>query len=127
MEMQTKTLIFFLAFFIFNSLSAQSPSFEVAARVFYLPIQDGSINRTLNYSSNLPINDSTAIRSYYAFTRQTIKEYKPELGYELISNIVFPVNNKLSIKTGLGINLSSYSVGPENITNSNTTDRKSVV
>jgi len=62
----------------------------------------------------LSISDSTALRSYYTATRRDTKEYKPELGYELMSIINFPINDKLSIRTGLGINLNRFTVGSKN-------------
>jgi len=50
-----------------------------------LPIQENSISSNTEYSTLLSISDSTALRSYYTATRRDTKEYKPELGYELMS------------------------------------------
>jgi len=116
--MRSTILTLFLVLFIFKFVSAQNPSFEFNGRVLYSPIQENTTSSSINYSALSPINDSTAIQSFYSATRITTKEYKPELGYEFMANINFPINDKLLIRTGLGINLNRFNVGLKNSTNS---------
>lgn len=103
-----KYIVLILQIFLFASAQGQVSHFSINGRINYTY---KSILNKIDQSSGFSIqtiNDTMSIRKELMIIRKQQKTFTPKIGYDASGNIYFKVFNRLSVKTGLGINYLSF-------------------
>ena len=103
-------ILFFII--ITGATSLKSQQFSLYGKVNYVR-QDEEIfsNQYDSYSYTIMnLVDSTYIKAHYHVTSTNKKIYKPEINFEAGANITFRLSNRLSLRTGVGLNYLTFNI-----------------
>lgn len=92
-------------------ISAQKVVFDLNARVNFT--QDGEYTKldSFNAYSTTRLDDTTVIRKYYNFINEYKTDYLARTAYEINGLFTIKLSERFSLRTGLGFNYGTYSIG----------------
>lgn len=90
---------------------AQKVVFDLNGRVnFSQPYEYTKSEAVQNYTSVI-LNDTTSIRTYYESFLDRTNDYRSDPGFEINGLFTIGLSDRFKLRTGLGLNYASYSVG----------------
>jgi len=104
-----KIYIFLFLLLLSNIVFGQQNNFSIEARVHYIPNNDYAYTSEFtSFVTREIVPDSLWERTTFSNTLGRKNNYKIHLGAELLGHLNFNLSNRLSLKTGLGISLISF-------------------
>lgn len=105
--------LFYLAILILAcfEISAQKVVFDLNARVNFT--QSGEYTKLDSFDaySVTRLDDTTVIRKYYNFINEYKTDYLARTAYEINGLFTIKLSERFSLRTGLGFNYGTYSIG----------------
>jgi hypothetical protein len=114
----------FIAFLFLASfeISAQKVVFDLNARVNFTQAGEHTELDSFDAYSVTRLDDTTVIRRYYNILSETQRDYLARTAYEINGLFTIKLSERFSLRTGLGLNYGTYSIGSSsNWENSNVT------
>ena len=92
-------------------ISAQKVVFDLNARVNFTQSGEYTKVDSFDASSGTRLDDTTVIRRYYHFISENTKDYLARTAYEINGLFSIKLSERVSLRTGLGLNYGTYSIG----------------
>ena len=94
-----------------SGICAQKVVFDVNARVNFTQPGEYTKLDSFDTSSGTRLDDTTVIRRYYHFISENTKDYLARTAYEINGLFSIKLSERVSLRTGLGFNYGTYSIG----------------
>ncbi|HSF90537.1 MAG TPA: outer membrane beta-barrel protein [Saprospiraceae bacterium] len=92
-------------------INAQKVVFDLNARVNFTQSGEYTKLDSFDASSDIRLDDTTVIRRYYHFISENTKDYLARTAYEINGLFSIKLSERVSLRTGLGLNYGTYSIG----------------
>ena len=92
-------------------ISAQKVVFDLNARVNFTQSGEYTKVDSFDASSGTRLDDTTVIRRYYHFISENTKDNLARTAYEINGLFSIKLSERVSLRTGLGFNYGTYSIG----------------
>ncbi len=101
---------------LFNTnLIGQRVSFEIVGKVGYMNDQSYQTVREFDATSHLVLNDTMYLRTRGVIRSVNLTTYSAKLGYEIQGRVTISLSERFSLRTGLGLNYTAFSIGKESM------------
>ena len=97
-----------------GKITGQKVVFDVNARTNFMQPDEYTLPDTFNYFVSDRIDDTTVVRTAYTQISNRTQDYAPNLGYEVNGLFSILLAERFSLRTGIGLQFWSFSVGSEN-------------
>lgn len=110
-DMPNKLLFLVILLLASFEISAQKVVFDLNARLNSTLFSVYTNVESYEAFSITRLDDTTVIRKYRNITQENEKDYFANTGYEINGLFTIKLSERLSLRTGLGLNYGTYSIG----------------
>lgn len=106
-------ILILVLLFISQDFIAQNVVFDLNGRINFAQPDESTVTDTVMGYSSRRLDDTTVVRTYSNYVQEITSDYISNKGYEVNGMLTIKISNRLSVRTGIGVQFGSFSYGKD--------------